>query len=481
MSINLAAPARVDFSTLAQTGVKGFWDALCKFFKGEIRGGEFAAYVGSLGKTATFERAFASRNDLASKLGPLLNNLDRKLTTREGREILDLLKIADAGGITVAMAACLNPQTRAPLGNLIGKLSPSQQQELLQQKTTGNPPLSLYAYVAANTSKEPEALQEVATWHADAHLQVDNGEIISVLAQQDITPDTSTGLGVGGKPLEHRAKDGVTRLAKMCDAIKFNTATPLTAEQVGAFFNWFNESTTDTLLGNELSNADIFIAALGGNDFERNSAKAVLDALYAYDSGNAMRKFLFAQEYFENYLDDADCTLHGIADYALERCFPEASRAALLEYYTKCGLTEGRAAIEAKPNVGASLSKLGVGQSPKDWNAVTAASVNDNKIKRPGGNLMYEVGSVTYGCCNIRQLAQFPNLSEVTIYSCMQNITAEDLKHLFIEAKNLKTVTIRSLGEALVTPGMANGALEQAKEDLRRRGDTRELDIQIVG
>jgi hypothetical protein len=479
-----------DFSKLTKVEVGGLWDAVCKLFKGEIRGEEFVSYVKGSGKEMIFDRTFTSRSDMGSKLTPLLSKLNI-LTAREGKQILELLKTADGTGTTVAMAACLNPQTRAILGELIGKLTIQQQQELLQQKTTGNPAMSLYAYVTANDSKDATSLTDVGAWYQSAHLRVDNGEIIAALAQQEIIEPSGYGINCGGKTLEAQAKDGVTKLAQMLDSIKFKAGEKMTESQVSAFLQWFDEYSQEAVLGHGLSNADIFLAALGGNEFERGQAVGVLEALYNYDDGTTLKE-KFLRSRVANLLTDANGLdredIRGIAEYAREHCLPDATVAVLLDYYTRCGMPEDRNAIEAMSNVGAPLSAQL--SKPKDFDAVTSIDIcDDTRVTDSGSPLKYtpKVKSTarhaSYQCDNIRQMAQFPNLGAVTVDSYADNITVEDLKHLFLEAKKLAVFTIQPRGISMghgVTKEMAEEARTLANEELRKRSGVRTLlDIEI--
>jgi hypothetical protein len=253
----------------------------------------------------------------------------------------------------------------------------------------------------------------------------------------------------------------------------------MTEQQVVALLQWIN--VPGKPFSTEPSNADILIAALGGNDLQRHAANGVIKALYDYDNGMTLREKFIRSEAV-TFLVGANCEertdVLGIAEYAKELGFSDASVAALLDCYTKCGLADERAAIEAMPNVGSPLAAQV--WKPRDFDAITSASISDS-TRNTLGRLTYKSGEKFYECDNIRQMAQFPNLTTVTVSNGTQNVTVDDLKHLFLEAGNLTAFTIKPYGRAQhVTVEMAAEALTQARAELQERGDGRKLDITIL-
>jgi hypothetical protein len=87
-------------------------------------------------------------------------------------------------------------------------------------------------------------------------------------------------------------------------------------------------------------------------------------------------------------------------------------------------------------------------------------------------------------------MGQLPNLQTAAIHGRTANVTVEDLKHFFLEAKNLgvfKIITAREWGggpaqEQLVTREMTEEALALAVAELKHRNDGRrtlDIDIQV--
>ncbi|MDR1457006.1 MAG: hypothetical protein LBI34_03075 [Puniceicoccales bacterium] len=471
------------FSGLSRVDVNGFWDGLQKLFRGELRFPQFCSYVSTFGKEATFKLAFASRSDLESKLQPLLARANSTLTPREGKTIFDLLNVADHEGVTVAMAACSNPNTRASALELFDKLNIQQQQELLQKKTTAIPAVNLYAYIAAQGNFDTSASEDIRNLYQRASVNVDDNDVISAISQQDISQGPAPGYNIGGKTDDVQAQDDMTELAKMCHGIGFKSGEKITEQQVASFAQWLIP-TGEQISAGSGSNADIFVAALSGNDTQKHIAKTILDALFAYDGGKTLKEKIFL---LEDLFTDADYGRDspiGLANYAREHCLPDASIASLKEYYDKCGLGDEFMQVRQSPNVGAPLVSGPLGTAPSDMGAVVSAKVKDNTRSSGVGRLIYTPnvkGKGPLHINDIRQLAQFSNLKEVTVDSCTLTITVESLKHLFLEAEKLETFTIAKRGADNVTRRMAEEALRLANEELSVRGEGRSLNISING
>jgi hypothetical protein len=375
------------------------------------------------------------------------------------------------------MAACLNPETRARLGNLLNKLTIPQRQELLQQTTTGtsSAPANLIAYVTTNANKDTAAASDVGKWYKSANLEVDNGQIVSVVARQEIPEDTSGGFGIGGQPPDDISKTEVIRFAQGMAPLNIEKGGAMTETQINHFLEWCTQSTGIDNAGN----LDIFLAVLGEDGPPRKVALNVLQKLYEYDNGVTMRdKFLCSANGDTYSYGDLDGYKFGIIEYAYNKCYSSATIKVLSGYYDHCKMAGDWQTVKARPNVGASLS--GVWGTPRDCNAVTNVSISDDSRGSHSNRLRYQCGPESRTCQNLRQLAQFPNLQEVTIIAGTQYATEEDMKCLFLEAKNLKVFTIKpSCGDRHITVEMANRALEQAKAELVNRSDARELNIDI--
>jgi hypothetical protein len=128
---------------------------------------------------------------------------------------------------------------------------------------------------------------------------------------------------------------------------------------------------------------------------------------------------------------------NGLGGYIKDYFLPDATYNAIMNLYEKCGLTGQKKAIEEMPFTGQPLMYM-LG------NRNSANGVKSVKVEHSQQGLTFTPNAKTgnYPLDNVRQLAQFSNLDDITLpISSNSQITRNDLVHLFKNARNLKEVT----------------------------------------
>ncbi|MDR1456613.1 MAG: hypothetical protein LBI34_00925 [Puniceicoccales bacterium] len=422
-------------ASLTKVEIKSLLDCIAKLFAGKISFGDVCQYV--KGKSVTFAAALDSNAKVQSELVPLLKGLTSE--DRTNKSIFDILSVRDPSGVSVAMIASTIKDGAKIIGELLAKLTKDQQIAILSQKTNEN--VSLYSFVASkcNEAGDNGSVQMVDSWYTNCNIDIDANEVISTIAQQEANALPS-GFWVGALTQENQAENNRTAFMQMITSIGFDandSAVNLTAEQVGKFLEWLNDSSSDG------SNLDIFIGAFGGNSFEQRLVEYFCEKFDAFDDGETIAKVLKPKTYA---VGGDEFNLHNFGAYAKLACFPDAVCKAISKLYRKCGLADDVDGINALPNTGPPILSGSLKTLSRPENKSVTIS---NTRGIDGIPLRIEGAGGGTNLSNVRQLGQSENVEYVTISQSVRDITVDDLAHLFEGAKHLKTFTLTTTDPSL--------------------------------
>ncbi|MDR0727649.1 MAG: hypothetical protein LBF26_02020 [Puniceicoccales bacterium] len=427
------------YDALTKVQTNGFFDALGKAFRGEIKWRDFFSCFAALKFEKTFEATFKSRADIHERLNPMLIALKEEAEGNrvDSKTLFSILNTRDADGVNIAMVVCSTKEGADLIAELVDKLSVDDRRILLQD-SKDNSSLNLYNYIAANVGERKEiqeggVLAKVAEMYTKCGIPIDSRQANAVLGERSEEEEVNSmaNMGTGRREVDMAAvqKNQTTRMSKILAKVLPEPGQKMTAEQIGQFREWLIAGAIDDIG----LNIDIFIGAFGGDELAEANIQQLCNALYDYDNGVTLKEILLDP----NIADTGDESGLGVAAYAKEACFPDEICEKLLELYEKCGLSDQAAQIRERPNTGPLLF------GTREWRSESALSVMHSNTGSP---LKYcDITGTRSGAAftNIRQLAQFQQLNHVRIGAGTDHVTVDDLTHLFREAKNLKKFTLR--------------------------------------